>query len=74
MEGNVMKALRKNETDQRRNLNPHKSARMAIYIYGARYAKQLGGSMDFWDSLSEYEKKMCRLLVEDIEKSPEEPK
>jgi hypothetical protein len=47
---------------------------MAIYIYGARYAKQLGGSMDFWDSLSEYEKKMCRLLVEDIEKSPEEPK
>lgn len=56
----------------RRNLNPHKAARVAMVLWGARYAKQGGGSMDFWDKLSESEKRLCRELVKKIEKAPEE--
>ena len=58
--------------DQKRNLNPHKQARAAMYLFGKRYAAQRGGSMDFWDSLSDSDKRLCRKLVEDIEKSPDE--
>jgi len=58
--------------DQTRNLNPHKAAVAAMWLYGAAYSNQSGGSMDFWDSLSASEKKSCRRLVAEIEKaSPE---
>ena len=58
--------------DQRRNLNPHKPARVAMYLYGEAYSRQKGGSMDFWDSLPESSKRLCRQLVAEIEASPAE--
>lgn len=57
---------------QKRNLNPHKSARAAMWLYGEEYAAQGGGSMDFWDYLSESKKNLCRKLVIDIERSKPE--
>jgi hypothetical protein len=53
--------------DQRRNLNPHKEARAAMWLYRKRYAEQSTGSMDFYDSLSAHEKGNCKTLVDDIE-------
>lgn len=55
--------------DQTRNLNPHKPARAAMYLWGERYSKQRSGSMDFWDILTESERRLCRDLVADIEKA-----
>jgi len=52
---------------QKRNLNPHKSAIMAMALYSVRYAAQNGGSMDFWDTLNDSEKETCRVLVLDVE-------
>ena len=49
--------------DQERNLNPTPEARVAMITYGKEYAKQKGGSMDFWDSLDEDTKHRCRLVV-----------
>ncbi len=60
--------------DQQRNLNPHKPARAAMWLWSEKYAKQGGGSMDFWDSLSEVEKDMCRRMVSDIEAARNEGK
>lgn len=45
--------------DQTRNLNPHAAACVAMVFYGQRYAAQRGGSMDFWDSLTDSEKRLC---------------
>jgi hypothetical protein len=56
-----------------RNLNPHKSARAAMWLYGHAYAAQSGGSMDFWDSLPEYKKRLCRDMVDAIERADVEP-
>jgi hypothetical protein len=36
-----------------RNLNPHKPARAAMWLWGKEYSQQGGGSMDFWDGLPE---------------------
>jgi hypothetical protein len=58
---------------QTRNFNPHKAAWAAMYLFGERYSRQNGGSMDFWDTLSESEKRLCRYLVKVIEESPAEP-
>lgn len=56
----------------RRNLNPHRSALMAMYLYATRYSAQRGGSMDFWDSLTDGEKQTCRECVGRLlEASPE---
>lgn len=52
--------------DQRRNLNPTSEAIMAMALWGARYAAQRGGSMDFWDTLNPAEQKLCAELVERI--------
>jgi hypothetical protein len=60
--------------DAKRNLNPHKSARMAMYVFSRRYAAQNGGSMDFWDSLSELDKNIARECVSDIEHAEPETK
>jgi hypothetical protein len=58
--------------DQTRNLNPHKAAVAAMYIYGGDYSRQGGGSMDFWDALPEYRKNVCRELVKDVLKAAKE--
>lgn len=52
--------------DQTRNLNPHKPARAAMFMYGAEYARQGGGSMDFWDGLDRRRKELCRQLVSEV--------
>jgi hypothetical protein len=56
----------------RRNLNPHKAARVAMCLYGARYARQGGGSMDFWDALPDEDKQLCREILKQIEEAPSE--
>ena len=53
-----------------RNINPHKEAIAAMTIWGAEYATQGGGSMDFWDWLSDSRKRICRELIDRIEAAP----
>lgn len=53
--------------DQTRNLNPTLAARIAMIIYGRAYSEQNGGSMDFWDRLDPYNKKVCQAVVELIQ-------
>jgi hypothetical protein len=58
----------------KRNLNAHQEARLAMAVWHSEYAAQNGGSMDFWDSLSERKKLLCRGIAADIRKaSPEAP-
>lgn len=67
-----MKESRESSQDRRRvlrNLNPHKAAVAAMYLWGRTYSQQRGGSMDFWDGLSDSAKDLCRRLVADIEKA-----
>lgn len=45
-----------------------------MVLYSSRYAAQGGGSMDFWDKLSEGEKRTCREVLEQIEAAPSEGK
>ena len=54
--------------DQYRNLHPTPAARVAMIIWGAEYSKQGGGSMDFWDKLSEERKYRCKLVVEALKR------
>lgn len=49
-----------------RNLNPTPEARLAMFKWGKRYSEQRGGSMDFWDSLTPSEQKLCCEVVEQI--------
>lgn len=49
--------------DQTRNLNPTPEAKVAMIIWGKEYSGQNGGSMDFWDGLSEDRRKRCRAVV-----------
>jgi hypothetical protein len=49
--------------DQTRNLNPTPEAKVAMIIWGERYAALGGGSMDFWDSLTPSERGRCCLVV-----------
>lgn len=49
------------------NLDPHKGAVAAMWLWGAAYDAQKGGSMDFWDSLTESQREQCKRLVQDIE-------
>lgn len=60
--------------DQTRNLNPRMEARVAMIIYGDAYSKQPGGSMDFWDRLNDYNKRVCKSVVELFEKENKEGK
>ena len=58
----------------KRNLNPHKAALVAMTLYCREYAEQSGGSMDFWDSLTESQKRTCREALKRIERAkPERP-
>ena len=47
----------------RRDLDPHKAAVAAMWLWGKRYSEQRLGSMGFWDSLSASEQRICRDLV-----------
>ncbi len=51
----------------RRNLAPHAEAIAAMHFWSYSYAaEQSGGSMDFWDSLPEWKKNICRDAVKKI--------
>ncbi len=52
--------------DQTRNLNPTPEAKVAMIIWGEEYSEQRGGSMDFWDNLSNSRKKRCQLVVKEL--------
>lgn len=52
--------------DQSRNLNPTPAARWAMANWGSRYAAQRGGSMDFWDGLSDGEKRLAQSMADEI--------
>lgn len=61
-----MKKLTERQRDQR-NLRPHAEARLAMSLWGEEYAfKQRGGSMDFWDSRSPSQKRLCKDIVDRI--------
>ena len=49
-----------------RDMNPHKAARAAMWLYGADYAASGLGSMGYWYSLSKYRQAMCRQMVSEI--------
>lgn len=51
------------EAKDKRNLNPTPEAVVAMWLYGQEYSQQIGGSMDFWDKLSEGRKQSCRDIV-----------
>lgn len=55
--------------DQTRNLHPHKEARLAMIVWGEEYARQMGGSMDFYDSLSDSRKEDLAKWLDEIEKA-----
>lgn len=52
------------------NLNPHREARLAMIVWGNEYALQGGGVMDFWETLSEPRKKVCREWCDLMEVTP----
>lgn len=54
------------DRDERRNLKPHAEARLAMALWSDEYSAQRGGSMDFWDGLSDSRKATCVRLLNDI--------
>lgn len=52
--------------DQTRNLNPTPEARFAMFHWHNEYAAQRGGSMDFYDRLSDSQKEYCARAVKEI--------
>lgn len=56
-----------------RNQRPHAEARLAMAMWSHEYAyDQNGGSMDFWDSLSEQRKRFCVIVVSEVLKAEAE--
>jgi hypothetical protein len=51
---------------EKRNINPTAEAVLAMNMWGADYAAQRGGCMDFWDQLAEGEKKRCLEIIDRI--------
>ncbi len=52
--------------DQTRNLNPTAEAIIAMNLWGATYAEQRGGAMDFWDGLNAPAQQMCIEIAERV--------
>lgn len=54
-------------TDQRDNLNPTPEARLAMAVWSDEYAyEQSGGCMDFWHSIGDSRRNICRRLLRDV--------
>jgi hypothetical protein len=51
-------------------MNAIAPARVAMCIWGKRYSEQNGGAMDFWDKLTDSEKKQCIAAAELIRAAP----
>lgn len=56
--------------DQTQNLNPHKFAVAAMWIFRNEYSQHGGGSMDFWQQLPDRYKEMIFTMVRQIEQAP----
>ncbi len=56
--------------NQEHNFNPHKEAVIAMWIFGEEYADLGLGSMDYYNGLSDYNKKLCSRMLEDVEEAP----
>lgn len=54
----------------RRNLNPHREARLAMLVFGQEYAAQSGGSMDFYDSLADGTKVILKKWCDELGAAP----
>jgi hypothetical protein len=52
-------------------MKPHKQAVTAMFIYHEQYAAQRSGCIEFWESLSKSEKRVCQDLINLIESRPE---
>jgi hypothetical protein len=56
-----------------RNLRPHAEARLAMAIWGRKNAyEQNGRSMDFWDTLTDLQKRFCVDILDSILQASEE--
>ena len=55
--------------DERRNFNPHKEARAAMWLFGKEYSESKLGSMNFFDSLLLNKKILCYDMVDGILKA-----
>ena len=53
-----------------RNLHPHREARLAMLVWHNEYAAQGGGSMDFYDALTESQKRNLREWCDELEGKP----
>jgi hypothetical protein len=64
------KQLEEAEKKIKRNKNPHKEAVVAEYVFAAKYKKYSlyapDSLMDFYDTLSTYEKVICRRMVDAV--------
>ena len=52
-----------------RNLNQQREAKLAMIVWGKEYSEQRGGSMDFWDKISESRQKLCIEWCTKLEKT-----
>lgn len=66
-----MSANRSCTDSAKRNLNPHKWAVAAMWIFGKEYSEQGGGSMDFWESLPASKQRLAKDLVNAINRAPD---
>lgn len=48
---------------ERRNINPHAEAVLATNLWGAEYAGQRLGCMDWWDQLDDQRKRRVREIL-----------
>jgi len=56
---------------QEHNLNPHKEAVIAMWLFGKEYSELGLGSMDYYNGLSARDKRMCKRMLDDIEEAPD---
>jgi hypothetical protein len=52
---------------EQRNINPHREARLAMLVWHNEYAAQRGGSMDFYDSLTDSQKSLLKKWCDELE-------
>ncbi|MBU0644818.1 MAG: hypothetical protein KJ731_15765 [Alphaproteobacteria bacterium] len=52
--------------DQNRNINATPQAIVATIIWGNLYGDFKGGAMDFWDLLSNQDRRKCELIVKTV--------
>ena len=54
---------------QKHNLNPHKEAVIAMWLFGKEYADLGLGSMDYYNGLTASDKKLCKRMLKDIDEA-----